>query len=60
MIVTWILIILGSNNGSVNSIEFTNEPACLVAKQKIENYRGGTNVLYSAICTPKSVKADQK
>ena len=56
MITVWILIILGSNNGSVNSVEFNNEQACIVAQQKIDEYRGGTNYRYKAICTPKTVK----
>jgi hypothetical protein len=56
MITAWILIILGSNNGSVSSIAFDNEPACLIAKQKIEEFRTGANYRYSAICSPKFVK----
>ena len=57
MITAWILIILGSNGGgSINTIELNTEQACVVAKQKIEEYRGGANTRYSGICTPKWVK----
>jgi hypothetical protein len=54
-VVAYILIVVGANTGAVTSIEFSNEASCLVAKQKIEEFRTGANYRYSAICTPKKV-----
>ena len=57
--ITWILIILGSNNGAINAIEVSSEKACIAAKQKIEEYKGGSGFRYSGICTPKFIKEEK-